>query len=90
MFQLIYYFLESSLHTHYLQVSKMANTDMESVEVYLAGLRNEMLDSHPMPFQYTKSKKTLDLVNHQAHLGCVLVFPPFVHAIIHRSAILVL
>ena len=63
---------------------------MESVEVYLAGLRNVMLDSHPMPFQYPKLKKTLDLVQHQRHLGCVLVFPLFVHARIHRSAILVL
>ena len=68
----------------------MANTDMESVEVYLAGLRNEMLDSHPMTFQYPKLKETLDLVQNQTHLGCVLVFPPIVHARIHCSAILVL
>ena len=68
----------------------MANTDMESVEVYHSGLRNEMLDSHPMPFQYPKLKEKLDLVHHQTHLGCVLVFPPFVHSRIHLSAILVL
>ena len=68
----------------------MANTDMESVEVYLDKFRNEMLDPHPMPFQYLKLNETQELVHHQTHLGCVLVFPPFVHARIYCSAMLIL
>ena len=41
-------------------------------------------------FLISKIEEKLDLVHHQSHLVCVIVFPPFVHARIHCSAILVL